>query len=219
MADWPGALARQSITMPLMPRDFEDNVNVYFDRAAAFTEHPRGLLNQIRACNGVHSFQFPIRRADGQIEVVRAWRAEHSHHKLPTKGGIRYSAKVDDSEVKALAALMTYKCAVVDVPFGGAKGAVQVDPHACSVEYLERVTRRYTHELAKKNLIGPGIDVPAPDAGTGEREMAWIVDTYSDDLSAGSPVFSERRAGATNLAPPQLSKTFADSDPGSIAVN
>ncbi len=163
-----------------MPRhNFEDNVNVYFDRAAAFTEHPKGLLNQIRACNGVHSFQFPVRHADGQIEVVRGWRAEHSHHKLPTKGGIRYSAAVDESEVKALAALMTYKCAVVDVPFGGAKGAVQVDPHTCSVEHLERVTRRYTHELVKKNLIGPGIDVPAPDAGTGEREMAWIVDTYS----------------------------------------
>lgn len=161
-----------------MPRNLEDNVNLYFDRAAAFSDHPKGLLSQIRACNGLHAFQFPIRHADGQIAVVRAWRAEHSHHKLPTKGGIRYSAAVDESEVKALAALMTYKCAVVDVPFGGAKGAVQVDPHTCGVEALERITRRYTHELVKRNLIGPGLDVPAPDAGTGEREMAWIVDTY-----------------------------------------
>ena len=161
-----------------MLRSFEDNVNFYFDRAAAFSGHPKGLLDQIRACNSVHSFQFPVRHADGPIEVVRGWRAEHSHHKLPTKGGIRFSAAVDESEVKALAALMTYKCAVVDVPFGGAKGAVQVDPRACGVDVLERITRRYTHELVKNNLIGPGLDVPAPDAGTGEREMAWVVDTY-----------------------------------------
>lgn len=160
------------------PHTLETNVNVYFDRAARFGGHPAGLVDQIRACNTVCTFQFPVRRADGSIEVVRAWRAEHSHHKLPTKGGIRYSPAVDESEVRALAALMTYKCAVVDVPFGGAKGAVQVDPRRCDPEHLERVTRRYVHELVKKNLIGPGIDVPAPDAGTGEREMAWVLDTY-----------------------------------------
>jgi glutamate dehydrogenase (NAD(P)+) len=158
---------------------FEDAVNAYFDRAASFTNHSEGLLNQIRACNGVHSFQFPVRHADGHIEVVRAWRAEHSHHKLPTKGGIRFSLDAEESEVKALAALMTYKCAVVDVPFGGAKGAVQIDPRTTPVDVLERITRRYTHELAKKNLIGPGLDVPAPDAGTSQREMGWIVDTYA----------------------------------------
>ncbi|HVH26117.1 MAG TPA: Glu/Leu/Phe/Val dehydrogenase [Vicinamibacterales bacterium] len=161
-----------------MTHGLEHDVNLYFERAAALTGHPKGLLSQIRACNGVHHFQFPVRGPGGQVEVVRAWRAEHSHHKLPTKGGIRYSLAVDDSEVRALAALMTFKCAVVDVPFGGAKGAVQVDPQATSPEQLERITRRYTHELLKRNLIGPAVDVPAPDAGTSEREMAWIADTY-----------------------------------------
>ena len=169
----------EGVGRDLGPRSLEDSVDTYFDRAAACSAHPKGLLDVIRACNGVYAFQFPVCHADGRIEVLRGWRAEHSHHKLPTKGGIRYSAVVDESEVKALAALMTYKCAVVDVPFGGAKGAVQVDPHRWGAEHIERITRRYVHELVKKNLIGPGLDVPAPDAGTSEREMAWVVDTYT----------------------------------------
>jgi glutamate dehydrogenase (NAD(P)+) len=130
------------VTERRQPKNFEDNVNAYFDHAAVFCNHSKGLLDQIRVCNSVYSFAFPVRFGDGSIEVVRAWRAEHSHHKLPTKGGIRYSPQVDESEVKALAALMTYKCALVDVPFGGAKGAVQIDPSRYSVEQLERITRR-----------------------------------------------------------------------------
>jgi glutamate dehydrogenase (NAD(P)+) len=162
-----------------------DFVNQNFDRAAAGTSYPRGLLDVIKACHSVYRIAFPFRRRDGSIETINAWRVEHSHHKLPTKGGIRYAPFVDEDEVKALAALMTYKCAIVDLPYGGAKGAVQIDPKQYGPDEIERITRRYTHELIRKQFIGPGIDVPAPDYGTSEREMAWIVDTYQQ-LNPGS---------------------------------
>jgi glutamate dehydrogenase (NAD(P)+) len=164
--------------MANQPNFFEE-VNQYFDAAARFTDYPAGLLAQIRCCNSVYRFDFPLRRDDGSIEVIHAWRVEHSHHKLPVKGGIRYSPEVYEEEVMALAALMTYKCAIVDVPYGGAKGGIKIDTSRYKPTEIERVTRRYAHELTKKGFLGPGLDVPAPDYGTGEREMAWIADTYS----------------------------------------
>ena len=158
---------------------FFKQVNLMFDRAAVHTSHPTGLLNQIKSCNSVYEVGFPIIRDSGEIEVIRAYRAEHSHHKQPTKGGIRYAPVVNADEVMALAALMTYKCAIVDVPFGGAKGGIAINRREYSVRELERITRRYTFELARKNFIGPGVDVPAPDYGTGAQEMTWIMDTYT----------------------------------------
>lgn len=157
---------------------FLSDVLNYFQEAAPHTGLSDGLLKQIRDCNSTYKVSFPI-EMDGEVHVIEGIRVQHSNHKSPTKGGIRYAETVNEHEVKALATLMTFKCAVVDVPFGGAKGGVEINPAECSTEFVEKITRRFATELNKKKLIGPGNDVPAPDYGTNQQMMAWIADTYN----------------------------------------
>ena len=139
-------------------------VSAQFDRAASLTGYPEPILANIKACNNVFEFEIPV-RVGSRYHLFRGWRAEHSHHRKPLKGGVRFAAFVSRDEVMALAALMTYKCSLVNVPFGGSKGAVQIDARTTPVDVLETVTRRYTFELDSKNFIGPGINVPAPTSG------------------------------------------------------
>ncbi len=163
-----------STSTPSMLEVFDAN----FACAAPYLQVSDDVLEHIKACNSVYFIQFPV-RIRGRVQLFHAFRAEHSHHRLPTKGGIRFAPDLDLHEVAALAAIMTIKCAIVNVPFGGAKGGIALNPRDYTSEELERITRRYTTELIRKGFIGPGVDVPAPDMGTGEREMAWMADTYN----------------------------------------
>ncbi|KAI8920580.1 hypothetical protein BC831DRAFT_499109 [Entophlyctis helioformis] len=158
--------------------NFLQSVEIFFARGAKHSSVRPETLEHIKRTDGILSVTFPIEMPDGSVEIIQGYRAQHSRHRTPVKGGIRYSADVDLQEVEALASLMTFKNAVVDVPFGGAKGGIKIDPKKYDERTLERITRRFTLELCQKNFIGPGIDVPAPDMGTSGREMSWIFDTY-----------------------------------------
>jgi len=164
--------------MPEVRLSFNQSVSLMVDRALAHLDLPPGLPEQIKACHTVLQVQFPVKLNDGRYHVFKGWRAVHSMHRLPVKGGIRFASHVNQDEVEALAALMTYKCAIVDVPYGGSKGGLMIDPRDYSAEEMEIVTRRFARELIERGYISPGSNVPAPDMGTGAREMAWIADVY-----------------------------------------
>ncbi|MDQ2089451.1 Glu/Leu/Phe/Val family dehydrogenase [Marimonas arenosa] len=157
---------------------FRESVDLMFNRAVAIMDLPPGLEEKIRVCNATYTVRFGV-RLRGQIQTFTGYRSVHSEHMEPVKGGIRYAMGVNQDEVEALAALMTYKCALVETPFGGSKGGLRIDPRQYDDHELELITRRFAYELAKRDLINPSQNVPAPDMGTGEREMAWIADQYA----------------------------------------
>ena len=184
---------------------FKQSVDRMVDRAIEVMALDPGVTKAIKACTSVLQVSFPV-KIQGQIEIFTGWRAVHSIHRLPSKGGIRYSLAVNQMEVEALAALMTYKCAIVDVPFGGSKGGLYIDPGKYTRDELQMITRRFAAELAKKGFLSPSTNVPAPDIGTGEREMSWIADTYKhlypEDINrnacvTGKPVFHGGIRGRT----------------------
>jgi len=170
---------------------FRESVDIMFNRAVALMDLPPGLEEKIRVCNATYTVRFGV-RLRGKIETFTGYRSVHSEHMEPVKGGIRFSMGVNQNEVEALAALMTYKCALVETPFGGSKGGLCIDPRQWEEDELERITRRFAYELAKRDLIHPSQNVPAPDMGTGEREMAWIADQYrrmnTTDINAAACV-------------------------------
>ena len=157
---------------------FRESVDLMFNRAVALMDLPPGLEEKIRVCNSTYTVRFGV-RLRGQMQTFTGYRSVHSEHMEPVKGGIRYASNVHQDEVEALAALMTYKCALVEAPFGGSKGGLRIDPRQYDEHELELITRRFAYELAKRDLIHPSQNVPAPDMGTGEREMAWIADQYA----------------------------------------
>jgi len=157
---------------------FRESVDLMFNRAVALMDLPPGLEEKIRVCNATYTVRFGV-RLRGQVHTFTGYRSVHSEHMEPVKGGIRFAPNVHQDEVEALAALMTYKCALVETPFGGSKGGLRIDPRQYEEHELEQITRRFAYELIKRDLINPAQNVPAPDMGTSEREMAWISDQYA----------------------------------------
>ncbi|HRO12441.1 Glu/Leu/Phe/Val dehydrogenase [Amaricoccus sp.] len=176
---------------PLREPSFRESVDLMFNRAVRLMDLSPGLEEKIRVCNSTYTVRFGV-RLRGAIHTFTGYRSVHSEHMEPVKGGIRYAMSVHQDEVEALAALMTYKCSLVEVPFGGSKGGLRIDPREWNEHELEQITRRFTYELAKRDLINPSQNVPAPDMGTGEREMAWMADQYrrmnTTDINASACV-------------------------------
>ena len=170
--------AASTAATPATEPSFRQSVDLMFNRATRLMDLGPGLVEKIRVCNSTYTVRFGV-RLRGKIETFTGYRSVHSEHMEPVKGGIRYALSVHQDEVEALAALMTYKCALVEAPFGGSKGGLCIDPRAWEVDELEQITRRFAYELIKRDLINPAQNVPAPDMGTGEREMAWIADQYA----------------------------------------
>jgi glutamate dehydrogenase (NAD(P)+) len=156
---------------------FRESVNMMFDKAISLIDISPGLAQKIKVCNSTYTVRFGV-KLRGDIHTFTGYRSVHSEHKEPVKGGIRFATSVNQDEVEALAALMTYKCALVEAPFGGSKGGLHIDPTQWEPDEIEKITRRFAYELIKRDLIHPSQNVPAPDMGTGEREMAWIADQF-----------------------------------------
>ena len=190
---------------PLNEPSFRESVDLMFNRAVKLLDLSPGLEEKIRVCNATYTVRFGV-RLRGKIHTFTGYRAVHSEHMEPVKGGIRFATSVNQDEVEALAALMTYKCALVETPFGGSKGGLCVDPREWDAHEMEQITRRFAYELIKRDLINPSQNVPAPDMGTSEREMAWIADQYNrmhtTDINAkacvtGKPLNAGGIAGRT----------------------
>ncbi len=169
-----------------------EEVNFYFDRAADRLDLPHGCRQMLRRPWRELAVQVPVRMDDGRIEVFSGYRVQHNGARGPYKGGVRFHPEADQEEVRALASLMTWKTALVDLPFGGAKGGVQCDPRQLSEGELNRLTRRYTLNI--EHLLAPNRDIPAPDLGTNSQTMAWMMDAYgqlhghSPAIVTGKPV-------------------------------
>ena len=165
---------------------FLENVDMMVNDTIDRIKIDPNISKILKTCRSVIQLKFPV-KIKGEIEIFHGWRAVHSSHRLPVKGGIRYSTDVNQEEIEALASLMTFKCAVVDVPFGGAKGGLLIDTKKYDDESLERITKKFARELIRRGFLSPARDVPAPDVGTSQREMGWILDAYKslrpDDIN------------------------------------
>jgi len=165
---------------------FLENVDMMVNDTITKINIDSNIAKILKTCRSVLQVKFPV-KIKNQIEIFHGWRAVHSTHRLPVKGGLRFSTNVNQEEVEALASLMTFKCAVVDVPFGGAKGGLLIDPKKYDEESLEKITKKFARELIRKGYLSPARDVPAPDVGTSQREMGWILDAYKslrpDDIN------------------------------------